>query len=50
LGAPTWAWIGRVVEKEALALALTHIKKVNDVSEATLELMKVFKTNNKEAI
>ncbi len=50
LGAPTWAWIGRVVEKEALTLALTHIKKVSEVSVATLELMKIFKTNNKKAV
>ena len=50
MGAPTWAWIGRVVEKEALVLALAHIKKVSDVSKATLELMKIFKLSDKEAV
>lgn len=50
MGAPTWSWISRRVEKEILDKAINHMSKISDVAEATKELLEALNKGSKEAV
>ncbi len=50
MGAPTWSWISRRIEKEILVKAINHMSKINEVAKATKELMVALKEGSKEHV
>ncbi len=42
MGAPTWSWISRRVERSVLEEALKHVGKILEVGEATVKVMEAF--------
>ncbi len=45
MGAPTWSWISRRVEKEVLRRALEHIEKISQVAAETVKVMEALKAS-----
>jgi predicted phosphate transport protein (TIGR00153 family) len=50
MGAPTWSWISRRVEREVLKKALEHIEKVSEVAAGSVKVMEALRNSQPQEV